>query len=67
MPTRVITSEQELKDLILLGVTGKYILDSKSDEWPNGYEILWATGGLKTSSGVIAVGIEAGNYLLEVE
>ena len=69
MATRVITSEQELKDLILLGVTGKYRPRYEGDDnsdWPIGPEIRWAKGG-KVADAYMQRQISAGCYLLETE
>lgn len=40
---RIVTSEEELRTLILVGVTGTF-LDNIVNPWPNSNEMCWATG-----------------------
>lgn len=66
---RTITSEQELRDLILLGVTGKYnprYEGDDSSDWPIAQEIQWAKGDPVTDA-YMQRQISAGCYLLETE
>ena len=67
MPTRVITSEQELRDLILLGVSGVY---KDATPWPNSVERDWANGSPLYDVNyynTIVRGLTALNYRLEIE